>query len=78
MSPGYRDLTTTNARNHSMPKTPVTLEALAIFPVSRHVRCFAYKEEVDGSSPSTVTTEALLVLGLLRSLLPQTPRYFRR
>ena len=50
--------TTTNARNHSIPKTPVTIEELAISPGSRQERYFPYKEEAGGSNPSTPTETA--------------------
>ena len=51
--------TTTNARNHPIPKTPVTIEELAISAWSGGMeRYFPYKEEVGASSPSTPTKDS--------------------
>ena len=50
--------TSTNARDHPIAKTPVTIEELAVSPGSRKERYFPYKEEVGGSSPSTPTKSA--------------------
>jgi hypothetical protein len=59
------ELTTTQC-DWQAPKTPVTIQDLAISPgqgLARDLRC---KEEAGGSSPSTPTMESLGTLGLFR------------